>query len=72
MHDGIDTNDPYTKLLWDAIVSVYDKHDTNNPLNHINIIEWVEAIVPAVKTILQEEIVSATHPEFGWVWRQSE
>jgi hypothetical protein len=36
-----------TKALWDAILTVYNRHDGNRPLNHVNVVEWVEAVEKA-------------------------
>jgi len=35
------------KALWDAIGTVYERHDHTRPLNHVNWIEWVEAVEKA-------------------------
>lgn len=66
----VNLNDPYEKALFEAIQSVYDRHDHTKPLNYVNTVEWVEAIKPVVKNIVQEAITDALHPEFGWYWRE--
>lgn len=30
-----------------AIAGIYDRHDRNAPLNHVNVQEWVEAVLCA-------------------------
>jgi len=36
---------PDRERLTDAIRSVYDRHDHTQPLNHVNVVEWVDAVM---------------------------
>lgn len=61
-----DSKDPYQRALFDAVRTVYDRHDTLMPLNYVNVVEWVEAVMPVIAIIVNEEMTNALHPEFGW------
>lgn len=63
---------PYYEALFETIKSVYDKHDDHKPLNQVNVSEFVDAVMPVVGKIANEEVANAIHPEFGWYWRETE
>jgi hypothetical protein len=68
----VDLNDPYQAALFEAVKAVYDRHDTFDPLYMVNVSEWVEAVKPVIKNIVQEELTNALHPEFGWYHLENE
>jgi hypothetical protein len=36
------------EAIREAILCVYDRHDQHAPLNHVNVVEWVDAILAAI------------------------
>lgn len=41
----VDLKNPEHLRVWDAISSVYKRHDGNAPLNYVNVAEFVEAVL---------------------------
>lgn len=62
---------PQQRALYDAFKTVYERHMTD-PLNHVNVVEWVDAAWPVVEEIVKDELTSALHPEFGYAWQEKE
>lgn len=42
-----DTTEGDRDVLWAAVLSVYKRHDDHAPLNHVNVVEWVDAVLAA-------------------------
>jgi len=68
----VDLKDPYDRALFEAIQTVYKNHRGDAPLYMVNTAEWVEAIKPVIKNMLNDAVTDAIHPEFGWYWQEQD
>lgn len=42
---------PLRDRLRAAVEAVYDRHDHQRPLNHVNVMEWVEAVESVLASV---------------------